>query len=688
MRRLLCIMLTIAGCSTNSKKGADDPYLWLEQVEGPKALQWVKTQNAQSLRVLEKDRRYKSSYAEAAKILNAKDRLPLVSQGKGWLYNFWQDSKHVRGILRRTTLDEYKKAAPRWNILLDLDKLAKKEKENWVWAGMDLLPDDSRLLIRLSRGGTDASVTREFDPMRKQFVPNGLHLPASKHSATWFDKDTLLVGSDFLPNEKTQSGYPRVIKVWRRGQNFSDADIIFEGDEDDVSVRPFSLSHEEGDLLFVNRALTFYESEVFWVRPDNKLIQLPIPRDAEIRGVFKNQMLCSLRSDFQWDGQVFKAGSVISFPWETLREGQISNISVLFEPTETTTFGHVAISKDAVYYQYTDNVIAKGVRARWESGWVKTPVILPDNGTLGFLGADIKSHSLFATYENYVTPTTLYLIEDKKLPLKLKTLPSRFDALGVKVEQRFAVSKDGTRIPYFIAGKDLTRATPTLLYGYGGFEVIMDPSYMATIGKFWLEKGFVWVEANIRGGGEFGPRWHQAALKTNRQKAFDDFIAVAEDLIRTGVTTPQKLAIQGGSNGGLLVGAALTQRPELFKAVVCQVPLLDMLRYHKLLAGASWVSEYGSPEISSEREALLSYSPYHNLHSNKKYPSVFFMTSTKDDRVHPGHARKMVARMKELGHNVLYFENMEGGHSAAANLKQRARLFALQWVYLYQQLVD
>lgn len=688
MRRLLCIMLTIAGCSTNSKKDADDSYLWLEQVEGQRALQWVKSQNAQSLRILEKDRRYKSSYTAVEKILNAKDRLALVSQGKGWLYNFWQDSKHVRGILRRTTLDEYKKTQPRWNILLDLDKLSKREKENWVWKGMDMLPDDSRLLLKLSRGGTDASVTREFDPMRKQFVSNGLHLSASKHAAIWFDKDTLLVGSDFLPNEKTQSGYPRVIKIWKRGQAFSDANIIFEGDEEDVSVRPFSLSHEDGDLLFVNRALTFYESEVFWVGPNNKLTQLPIPNDSEVRGIFKNQLLCSLRSDFQWEGQVYKAGSVVSFPWETLKEGKISNVNVLFEPTETTTFGHVAISKDVVYYQYIDNVIAKGVRASWNNGWVKSPILLPGNGTLGFFGADIKSHNLFATYENYVTPTTLYLIEDKKLPLQLKALPSRFESLGVKVEQRFAVSKDGTRIPYFIAGKDLTRPTPTLLYGYGGFEVIMDPSYMGTIGKLWLEKGFVWVEANIRGGGEFGPRWHQAALKTNRQKAFDDFIAVAEDLIRTGVTTPQKLAIQGGSNGGLLVGATFTQRPDLFKAAVCQVPLLDMLRYHKLLAGASWVSEYGSPEVPSEREALLKYSPYHNLHPNQKYPSVFFSTSTKDDRVHPGHARKMVARMKELGQNVLYFENMEGGHSAAANLKQRARLSALQWVYLYQQLVD
>jgi prolyl oligopeptidase len=586
---------------------------------------------------------------------------------------------------------------PRWETLIDLDALAAAEGENWVWAGAACLgPAYRRCLVSLSRGGADAKVTREFDVAERRFVAQGFALPEAKSDVEWIDEDTLYVATDFGPGSMTDSGYPRVVKRWKRGTPLAEALTVFEGESRDVSAGVWMVrtpGHER--TLFV-RSLDFYNRSVSLLQGD-RLVPLDVPSDATAH-FMRDTLLLSLRSDLALGDRTFPAGSLLAADANAWLRGE-RRAQALFTPSATRSLAGYTTTRDHVLVDVLDNVASKLEQwtRRGPATFEFAEVDAPFPGSLGVTGLhdelvkdDPLADRYLLHYTDFLTPDSLFLASagsDRRELLKQRR--PLFDASGMRVEQRFATSRDGTRVPYFIVwprGAKADARNPTLLYGYGGFEVSLNPWYSGGLGRAWYQRGGVMVVANIRGGGEYGPGWHRSALKRNRQRSFDDFIAVAQDLIESRVTSPRHLGIQGGSNGGLLVGAVFTQRPELFNAVVCQVPLLDMRRFHKLLAGASWMAEYGDPDAPDDWAALARYSPYHNVEPNAKYPRVLFITSTRDDRVHPGHARKMVARMRALGHDPLYYENIEGGHGAAADNEQRAHLQALEFAYLWQQL--
>ena len=644
---------------------------------------------------LEADERYGKFLSQAEKLLNAKDRIPYGSIRGEYVYNFWQDAEHVRGIMRRTTPESYRLAKPEWETVLDIDALAKAEDENWVYKGTAwLAPDYERCLIKLSRGGTDASVHREFDTVAKRFVEGGFALPEAKSGVTWLDRDTLLVGTDWGEGSLTESGYPRVAKRWKRGTPLAKATTIFEGRHEDIGIWPRVMDSGEETIALVDQSLTFFTGAYHVIGPDGKLTSLPLQESADLAGFYAGRLLFTLREAWEVDGQTHAQGALLAINAAVFQAtGKLPSIETIYTPDERTSIEGVTVSRSGLYVTLLQNVKGRILRfsVNPQSGqWSSKLVPLPENGTVSISAASPHSETIFINYEDHVTPDRLSEFDAGANKLStLKSLAARFDAGDLEVHQHMAKSADGTAVPYFVIhrkGLKPDGSTPTILYGYGGFEISLKPSYSATIGKLWLERGGAYAVANIRGGGEFGPRWHKAALKTERQRAYDDFIAVGEDLAKRGITSPKHLGISGGSNGGLLVGAIFTQRPDLLNAVVCRVPLLDMIRYTKLLAGASWAAEYGDPEDPKMREAILRYSPYQNVFPDKKYPKVFIETSTKDDRVHPGHARKMVARMREQGHEVLYYENTEGGHAAGANLKQHARRYALEYVYFSRQL--
>ena len=686
---------TPAHGETKRKPILDDPYLWLEEVEGERALEWVHARNKECFAELEADARYGKFLSQAEKLLNAKDRIPYGSIRGKYVYNFWQDAEHVRGIMRRTTPESYRLAKPEWETVLDIDALAKAEDENWVYKGTTwLAPDYERCLIKLSRGGTDASVHREFDTLAKRFVEGGFALPEAKSGVTWLDRDTLLVGTDWGEGSLTESGYPRVAKRWKRGTPLAEATTIFEGRHEDIGIWPRVMDSGEETIALVDQSLTFFTGAYHVIGPDGEMTRLPLQESADLAGFYAGRLLFTLREAWEVDGQTHAQGALLAINAAVFQAtGKLPTIETIYTPDERTSIEGVTVSRSGLYVTLLQNVKGRILRfsVNPQSGqWSSKPVPLPENGTVSISAAGPHSETIFINYEDHVTPDRLSEFDAGANKLStLKSLAARFDAGDLEVHQHMAKSADGTAVPYFVIhrkGLKPDGSTPTILYGYGGFEISLKPSYSATIGKLWLERGGAYAVANIRGGGEFGPRWHKAALKTERQRAYDDFIAVGEDLAKRGITSPKHLGISGGSNGGLLVGAIFTQRPDLLNAVVCRVPLLDMIRYTKLLAGASWAAEYGDPEDPKMREAILRYSPYQNVFPDKKYPKVFIETSTKDDRVHPGHARKMVARMREQGHEVLYYENTEGGHAAGANLKQHARRYALEYVYFSRQL--
>ncbi len=685
------------GCASNEKKFDDNSLMYLEEVEGEKALDWVKAQNDRTLKVLEEDPLYKPFFEQAKTILNAPDRIPYGKIQAGFVYNFWQDEKHVRGLWRRASLEQYRAKSPRWETLIDVDELAKTENENWVFKRSDCLaPDYKRCLIFLSRGGKDAGVVREFDIQSKKFVKDGFVLPEAKSSVAWVNENELIVATNWGEGSLTESGYPRILKRWKRGTPLDSATTIYEGDKKSVHASPVSVIRPEGSYLFILHAVGFYESEVFLMKDNVEIVKIPIPLQSDFVDVFKGQMIIKPRKTWSHKdaGEVveFASGDLVSFSiLDFLKNKKLTQVHSIFRPTDKMSFEGSGSGRDVLYVSYLDQVVGKILDFRFENGkWVSKPVPLDSQGTVELVSTDSFSHLSLVNYASYLRPSQVFILNSKSNSLKLaRQLPPKFNTGDLIVDTLSTKSKDGTEVPYFLIRKKSLKydgKAPTLLYGYGGFEISLTPFYSPTIGKLWLEKGGVFVVANIRGGGEFGPRWHQAALKENRQRAFDDFIAVAEDLIERKVTSPAHLGIQGGSNGGLLVGATFTQRPELFQAVVCQVPLLDMLRYHLLLAGASWKAEYGDPEVSSEKKFIQTYSPFQNLKFEKTYPEVLFVTSTKDDRVHPAHARKMAAKMEAMGKSFLYYENIEGGHSATANLIQRARKTALEMVYLNRKL--
>ncbi len=687
-----------------------DPYLWLEDVLGDRALKWVRERNAESEALLQAEPGFEGLRSRIREVLDSKEQIPYVTRRGDSFYNLWRDAANPRGLWRRASLAEYRKAQPAWDTVIDIDALAKAEGENWVWGGATSLAPEYRLaLVALSRGGADAQVQREFDTVAQRFVEGGFSLPEAKSSVEWLDRDRLYVGSDFGPGSLTDSGYPRVIKRWQRGQPLAAAVTVFEGEKQDVAVS-VSVDNTPGyaRTLFA-RSLDFYNTLVFLLDGD-RLVKLDKPNDAQL-AFQRDRVFIELRSDWVIGRKTWLRGSLLVGDAAAFLKGE-RRFAALFTPTATRSLAGYTATRETVIVNVLDKVASKlqewreapavdGVRDATK--WTKRDMLAPYPGQLSvtalhdpLLPTDALAEHYLLNAADFLSPDSLQIgrtgvgagADEREL---LKSRPSFFDAEGMRVEQRFAPVRDGNRVPYFVVwpkGAKPDAENPTLLYGYGGFEVSLTPFYSGGIGRAWTGRGGVFVLANIRGGGEFGPGWHQAAVKEHKQKSYDDFAAVAQDLIRRRVTRPGRLGIQGGSNGGLLVGAVMVQRPELFNAVVCQVPLLDMQRYNKLLAGASWMAEYGDPDKPAEWEWIQKYSPYQNVKAGVKMPKVLFATSTRDDRVHPGHARKMAARMIEQGHRVLYWENIEGGHGGAADNAQRAQMSALEYSFLWMQLAQ
>ena len=668
-----------------------DPFLWLEDVTGEKAIEWVKARNAKSQAKMESDPKFNALREDLLAILDSDARIPFVGKQGEFYYNFWRDKKNERGLWRRTTLEQYKQPEPEWELILDLDLLGKTESENWVWKGASLLrPEYKRALVTLSRGGADADVTREFDMEKREFVKDGFSRPEAKGSMNWIDKDYVFVMTDFGAGSMTESGYPRIAKKWKRGTPFESAEIVYEGKSDDMSASAFHDDSPGFERNFVSRNLAFYNDELYVLDDGSKLTKVEVPNSAN-KTVFHQFLAIELRKAWEVGGKIYPAGALLMTNLEAFLKGD-RNLEMVFESSDTTALSSFGFTKDFAYINVLEDVKNRVYVLRpTEKGWVRESLKgAPSLGTVNISAVDSdESNDYFMTTTNYLNPTTLSLGTIDSEPTVLKQLPALFDAKGLSISQHFAKSQDGTRIPYFMVapeGLKLDSNHPTLLYGYGGFEISMQPGYSPAVGRAWVSQRGVYVVANIRGGGEYGPRWHQAALKENRLRCYQDFAAVAQDLIARKVTQPDKLGIQGGSNGGLLVGNMVTLYPGLFKAAVCQVPLLDMQRYNKLLAGASWMAEYGNPDDPKQWDFIKSFSPYHNVKPDGKYANVLFTTSTRDDRVHPGHARKMMAKMEEQGHSVMYYENIEGGHGGAANNRQSAFMQAIAYTFLKQQL--
>jgi len=675
-----------------------DPYLWLEEVEGSKALDWVRGHNARTEAELAATPEFKALESALLAIYDSTDRIPNVHKQGGWYYNFWRDGQHERGIWRRTTLDEYRKPEPAWETVLDLDALNAAEGTNWVWGGANCLRPPqgepyTRCLIALSRGGADATVTREFDLTSKTFVKDGFERPEAKGGMDWIDEDTVYVYTDFGPGSMTESGYPRIVKRWTRGTPLSEASEVYAGQTDDMYIAAGRDDTPGFEREYVSRTLAFYNDELYFRMDDGRLVKVDVPNSVN-KGFHREWFTFELREAWTVGGTTYPAGALLVADIERFMAGE-RTFDVLFEPTATTSLAGMSFTRHHLVLNVLDDVKNRlFVLTHTENGWVRRPLTgIPEFGTVSARAVDAdESDAIWLTVTDYLTPTTLLLGdvgEHAAAPETLKTQPAFFEGSHHEVEQHFATSADGTRVPYFLVRpKNLAfdGNTPTLLYGYGGFEISLTPGYSGSVGKGWLERGGVYAVANIRGGGEYGPGWHQAALKENRHKAYEDFAAVARDLIARNITSPSRLGIRGGSNGGLLMGNMLTQYLELFGAIVIQVPLLDMQRYNKLLAGASWMAEYGNPDIPEQWEYLKTFSPYHLFDPAREYPPTLLLTSTRDDRVHPGHARKMYAKMHAAGKDVRYYENIEGGHGGAANNRQAAYMDALYLTFLWQTL--
>lgn len=675
----------------------DDPFLWLEAVDSDQALTWVRERNAQAEALLASDAEFDTLRQRLQAALDAPGRIPGVVRRGDWLYNFWQDAAHPRGLWRRTTLSSYRQPEPAWDVVLDVDALGRAEGESWVWAGARVLGPEYRLaLVSLSRGGADACVVREFDLATRQFVAGGFEVPEAKSSVTWIDANTIYVATDVGEGALTESGYPRQVRRWVRGSALAQAPVVFEAEVGDIAAS-VSVDRTPGfeRTLFV-RQIDFYHQHYSLLGIDGQLQRIDVPEDASI-DFHEDLLLLSLRSAWAGPGGAYPSGSLLMAPASAYLAGDHA-VQPLFVPTATRSLAGYDFTRSCLLLNISDNVASRlELWRRTSDGFVGGPMDAPYPGTVGvgtlhdpLIANDPLAEHYLLDYTDYLTPASLYLAHtDSAEREQLKANPAFFETAGMRAEQWFATSADGTRVPYFIIwprGAQADGNNSTLLYGYGGFEVSLEPGYAGSRGIAWLSQGGVYVVANIRGGGEFGPAWHQSAIREHKQRSYDDFAAVAQDLIARGVTRPERLGIMGGSNGGLLVGAVAIQRPELLGAVVCQVPLLDMQRYHLLLAGASWMAEYGNPDVPEDWVHISAYSPYQRVQPGRRYPRMLFTTSTRDDRVHPGHARKMAARMLTQGHDVSYFENIEGGHGGAADNAQRAHMMALEFRFLWRVL--
>jgi len=697
-------VLMIPSTSVGAGAGAsasptNDPYLWLEEIDGSNAMKWVRAENEKTVAVLEKDHRFEHLYSEALTISEAKDRIPSPEIVHGEILNFWRDADHVCGIWRRTTLDSYQTDSPQWTTILDLDELANSEKANWVWKGSLFdEPQQTRCMISTSDGGEDATTVREFDLPSGHFVENGFRLPRAKQHCAWEDANTLLVSTALTQNELTRSGYPYVVRRVKRGQALESAPLVFRGKQDDggYGVLPFVAADGAGRRgVFIVRPLTTFETELY-VERDSNFSKLALPLKYWFNSCLVDGKLV-LRTDEDWTskGGTVRAGSVVAIALEAATQNPTAlTPTIIFSPGPRESVHAMEATRDALVLTILDNVRARAFLCRpgADGTWSRTRLDFPDNVAINIAASDIHSDTAILGMSGFLQPPSLWLtrIDTQKLKL-IKTLPAKFDASHDVVEQFEAPSTDGVKIPYFVVHpKDmkLDGNNPTLMTAYGGFQASFPPFYDGTMGKLWLERGGVFVLANIRGGGEFGPAWHEAGLKTHRQIIYDDFASVARDLMARKITRARRLGIQGVSNGGLLMGVEFTQHPELWNAVEIGVPLLDMVRYEKIQAGASWVGEYGSMSNPQEAAFLTSISPYANVRRGQSYPQPFIWTTSKDDRVGPQHARKFAARLSEYGITYYFYEVTEGGHGSGANIKEQARTTALEMTYFSRKLMD
>lgn len=675
----------------------EDKYIWLEDAHGERATNWVKAENARTAKVFDADPRMAAFEADALKLAEAPDRLPYPTFAGDKILNFWQDAEHVRGIDRQTTLEDFLSAKPNWQTIIDYDALGKQENVSWVNHGMNCMyPNDSRCLVTLSVGGEDADSMREFDLKTAKFVSNGFALPHSKQMVSWKDRDTLLVARDWGAGTMTKSGYPYIVKEWKRGTPLDQAKEVFRGQESDMLASGFTMRDAQGDVMTVFlRQVTFFEGQ-YQVETPKGLKTLSIPKKSSPAGLLDGRFLLTISEDWTPAGQskTFRQGSLLEMKLkEVIADPEHLKPSVIFEPTAQEFLGQSATTKSRLLVTTLDHVQGKAyVYTPSGSGWTRKPLPVPENVTVTFVAANATDEKFFLDIEGFLSPSALWMGDAGTASLVLeKTEPARFDASKDVVEQLEATSKDGTKVPYFLVhakGMKYDGSQPTLMTAYGGFEASSTPYYDANLGKLWLEHGGAFVLANIRGGGEFGPAWHEAGLKTHRQRIYDDFAAVGEDLIARKITSPRRLGIQGGSNGGLLMGVEMTERPDLWNAIAIEVPLLDMLRFEQIAAGASWVGEYGSMTVPEERAFWLKTSPYTALKPDGKYPVPFIFTTTKDDRVGPQHARKFAAKMEEFGLPFYYDEILEGGHGSGADLKQQARTSAETYLYFTRKLMD
>jgi prolyl oligopeptidase len=663
---------------------------WLKSINGNRALKFVNKNNKETISKLSDGHKFEEIKNSISPIFQSKKRLPFFKTHGKYLYNLWQDNNNPQGIWRRTTFSKYIQNNVKWETILDLDRLGRIEKTNWSFSDSTFFDDSSPIcLLSISDGGKDAIVVREFNVKTKKFIKSGFNIPEAKSDFAWLNENHLYVSTDCGKGSLTKSGYPRTIKLWKRGTPLSSAEIVFKVGAKDLSAGVIVDGDEKRDYIFYNRTISFYENEIYLLEGTRK-IRLPFPKNSIFYGIFKEHAIFHLHSDLE----KFKSGSLVSLPLSKIEDKNwIKKVKTIFTPSATSSFSEAYQTKDYLLIETLDKIMVKIEKVKLhKNSWKKSEVV-SDLGSLRV--SDIKGNSnlIYIHYYNFLTPSTLAYMDlnRHKKPITMKQDEQNFNSSDLIFKQKKVKSPDGTVIPYFIVHKKdikLNSKNPTLLEGYGGFQTSMTPFYLGSLGKVWLEQGGVYVLANIRGGGEFGPSWHQSALKENRNKCFEDFIAIAEDLINKKITSPKNLGIQGSSNGGLLVGAVFTKRPDLFNAVLCEAPLLDMLNYHTMLAGSSWIDEYGDPRNLKMKSFLKSYSPLHNLVKNKLYPEVFFMASTKDDRVHPAHARQMVKKMQDQGHSVLYYEALEGGHCGNSDIDHTILWKTLEYSYLWKKLVS
>jgi prolyl oligopeptidase len=696
MNRLLSYSLLIFILVFSVAIADDDPHLWLEEVQNEEALDWVRGQNSKTFDELRENDVYKKLYEEAFAILTSDARIPEGEIIGDHFYNFWQDDIHVRGIWRRSPFDKFVAGSPEWETVLDMDALEEEKHENWVYHGVDCLGGDSdRCLVELSRGGKDESSYHEFSLTTKSFIDDGFVVPEAKSYVAWLSEDELLVATDWGENSLTNSGYALEVRSWKRGTDMHDGPSLFKGEVDDTLVAPFVLHQDDRSYAYIVRFYADWNEKQYVPVMDGEAGEpFNRPLRVDVAGVVGDNSILALEQDWEVNGTQYALGDVIAY------NDASGDAELVFSPNEKQAVNNVEIAANSVFVQLLDNVKGRLKRLRrTDDGWQAVDISLPDNGVVTLVATSTDRDDALVSYESSVQPTTLYHLKTDNSIMPVAALPDLYDASDVVIRQEFAISADGESVPYFLIGhKDVLKEgnAPTILYGYGGFAIPSLPIYYgdpsrpqhgALAGRMWISRGGVLAISNLRGGGEFGPRWHQSALRENRQRAYDDYFAIAEKMIADGITSPEKLGALGRSNGGLLLGVAMTQRPDLFAALDIGAPLLDMKRYNHLLAGASWMGEFGNPDVPEDWEFIKKYSPYQNLVEGKEYPKVFFYTSTLDDRVHPGHARKMAAKMDDMDQDFFYYENIEGGHGGTSNQEQLAMRTALEYAYFVRMLM-